>query len=289
MPATTRILLFLLLLAPEGTLLAQTSPDAPANQSPAGDAAERPSWANASWGPSQGPVKVPPPLPRTDEKNVLMSFEESPSAGNEESNSLRPAAVSAPPLAGSSTLQNQQTTPSLSAPNRKSSLPLTLPGKSSARNSPHQAKGLPSPATILSSLGVVIGIFLVLAWILRRAAPRGLARLPDEAFEMLGRAPLAGKQHVHLLRCGNKLLLVSVTPAGTETLTEITDPQEVDRLAGLCRQGHPHSSTAAFRQVFAQLAPKRPSRKSLEESVYDTYDSSGIDLSGAMGWEQRNA
>ena len=54
-----------------------------------------------------------------------------------------------------------------------------------------------------------------------------------------GRAPLAGRQHVHLLRCGSKLLLVSVTPGGAETLTEVTDPAEVDRLAGLCRQAHP--------------------------------------------------
>jgi hypothetical protein len=59
---------------------------------------------------------------------------------------------------------------------------------------------------------------------------------------------------VYLLRCGQKLLLVSLTPAGAETLTEVTDPQEVDRLAGLCRQAHPQSATAAFRQVFQQFA-----------------------------------
>jgi hypothetical protein len=52
-------------------------------------------------------------------------------------------------------------------------------------------------------------------------------------------------------------LLVSVTPAGAETLTEITDPAEVDRLAGLCRGAHPSSATAAFRHVLEQFAPRR--------------------------------
>jgi hypothetical protein len=65
---------------------------------------------------------------------------------------------------------------------------------------------------------------------------------------------------MHLLRCGNKLLLVSVTPAGAETLTEVTDPLEVDRLAGLCRQAHAQSATVAFRQVFQQLGARSEKR-----------------------------
>ena len=44
---------------------------------------------------------------------------------------------------------------------------------------------------------------------------------------------------------------------GVETLTEITEPEEVDRLAGICRQAHPDSTTAAFRQVFQQFAGQR--------------------------------
>ena len=65
---------------------------------------------------------------------------------------------------------------------------------------------------------------------------------------------------MHLLRCGNKLLLVSVTPVGAETLTEVTDPIEVDRLAGLCRQAHPQSATATFRQVLNQFGSREENR-----------------------------
>jgi flagellar biogenesis protein FliO len=111
---------------------------------------------------------------------------------------------------------------------------------------------------VAGSLAVVLGLFLLVAWAMRRAAPRGSALLPSEVFEVLGRAHLAGRQQAHLLRCGRKLLLVSVTPAGVETLTEVTEPLEVDRLAGLCRQAQPHGATAAFRQIFQQWAPSSP-------------------------------
>jgi flagellar biogenesis protein FliO len=113
---------------------------------------------------------------------------------------------------------------------------------------------LPSVVTVAGSLALVLGIFFLVAWGMRRASPAGGTALPGEVFEVLGRAAMASRQQVHLLRCGNKLILVSVTTAGAETLTEITDPAEVDRLAGLCRQAHPNSATAAFRQVFGQFA-----------------------------------
>ncbi|MBN1909987.1 MAG: flagellar biosynthetic protein FliO [Pirellulales bacterium] len=131
--------------------------------------------------------------------------------------------------------------------------PVPLPGPSAKGSKIVGNAGLGALATTGGALGVVLGLFLLMAWLMRRAAPRGTGALPNEAFEILGRAPLANRQQVHLLRCGRKLLLVSVTQVGAETLTEITDPVEVDRLAGLCQQTKPGSSTSTFRQVFQQL------------------------------------
>jgi hypothetical protein len=71
---------------------------------------------------------------------------------------------------------------------------------------------------------------------------------------VLGRVPLAARQFAELLRVGNKLVLVSLTPSGAETLTEVTDPAEVDRLVGLCQQSNPYSTTKAFEQVFQQMS-----------------------------------
>jgi len=117
------------------------------------------------------------------------------------------------------------------------------------------------------ALAFVLGLFLVVVWGLRRAAPKATLPLPSDVVEVLGRAPLAHRQHVHLVRCGNKLLLVSVRPEGAETLTEITDPVEVDRLAGLCRQSRPGSPTAAFRQIFDQFSHSNRQRPVTEEAT----------------------
>ena len=129
-------------------------------------------------------------------------------------------------------------------------LPLARPGASDDR----VASGLPPLATAAGSLAIVLALFFITAWLLRRGAPQAALSLPRDVVEVLGRAPLPGKQQVHLLRCGHKLLLVWAGSGGVETLTEITDPAEVDRLAGICRAAHPHSATAAFRNVFQQLA-----------------------------------
>ena len=114
--------------------------------------------------------------------------------------------------------------------------------------------GASSLLTVGSSLAVVLGLFLLVAWIFKRAMPGQSGLLPREVVEVLGRTSLGARQQVHLVRCGNKLLLVSSTPGGMETLTEIAEPDEVQRLSALCRQTQPGSSTAAFRQVFQQLA-----------------------------------
>ena len=121
---------------------------------------------------------------------------------------------------------------------------------------PSGSRGSPASAvtTIGSSLAIVLGLFLIFAWLLRRGTPGLAAPLPTEVVEVLGRAPLAGRQQIHLLRLGRKLLLVSVSATGAETLAEVTDPDEVDHLAGLCRATLPNSTSGAFRQVFQQFA-----------------------------------
>jgi len=141
----------------------------------------------------------------------------------------------------------------LAAPQASPGLPVSPPGKAADRNQ-RRGGSAASAVTVVGSLAMVVGIFLLVAWTMRRATPKSMMPLPGEVFEVLGRASMAARQQAYLLRCGHKLLLVSVTPAGAETLTEIDDPLEVDRLAGLCRQSAPGSATATFRHVFAQLS-----------------------------------
>jgi flagellar biogenesis protein FliO len=114
--------------------------------------------------------------------------------------------------------------------------------------------------TVVSSLAIVLGLFLAIVWCSKRFAPAGSAQLPREAVELLGRAPLAGRQSMQLIRVGNRLLLVALSAGGAETLSEITDPVEVEHLAGLCRRGKTDSATASFSRALSQLAsePESP-------------------------------
>jgi flagellar biogenesis protein FliO len=116
--------------------------------------------------------------------------------------------------------------------------------------------GLPLNAvyTVVCALAIVIGAFLLCAWLMRRGGRIAPQTLPTEVISVLGRVPLESRQFAQLLRVGNKLVLISLTPSGAETLTEVTDPVEVDRIVGLCQQSHPHSTTKAFEQVFQQLS-----------------------------------
>lgn len=148
---------------------------------------------------------------------------------------------------------------SLSGASPRSDAAIKLPPRgrhslSRDRSGAGRLGGPQSLVTVASSLAVVLGLFLVVAWAMRRAVPGASLTLPGEVVEVLGRATLAGREQVHLLRCGSKLLLVSVSQSGVEPLTEITDPDEVGRLAGLCRQSQPGSTTAVFRQVLQQMA-----------------------------------
>jgi flagellar biogenesis protein FliO len=100
---------------------------------------------------------------------------------------------------------------------------------------------------------MVVGLFLLCAWALRRGARSSVKLLSGDVAQVLGRVPLAARQFAELVHVGNKLVLLSVTSAGAETLTEITDPLEVDRLLGICKQADSASSTAEFDEMFRQL------------------------------------
>lgn len=151
--------------------------------------------------------------------------------------------------------------------------PRSAAGNESQTSSP---SGLPSLVTVFGSLGIVLAAFFVLAWLMKRGIPKNMGMLPTEVVEVLGRAPLGQRQHVHLMRCGSRLLLVSVSATGAETLSEITDPVEVDRLTGICAQHRGDSVTASFRQVLNQFGrTKTDGEADLENGSMDAADLSG--------------
>lgn len=110
--------------------------------------------------------------------------------------------------------------------------------------------------SVVGSLLIVLAAFLFLALLFKKISPKNGRLLPKEAFEDLGRTALTPKQSLHLLRLGNRLILVSVTPDGVSPITEISDPDEVVPLLGMCRRLDAHSSTRLFRKALSEVVEK---------------------------------
>ncbi|HEY2841086.1 MAG TPA: flagellar biosynthetic protein FliO, partial [Pirellulales bacterium] len=109
---------------------------------------------------------------------------------------------------------------------------------------------------VMASLAVVIGVLFLVMWMMRRVVPGGTRRLPTEVVDVLGHVPLGHRQQAQLIRFGKKLVLVNVTATGAETLTEVTDPDEVEHLTNLARQSSPANPAASFRQILQQFERK---------------------------------
>jgi flagellar biogenesis protein FliO len=153
------------------------------------------------------------------------------------------------------------------APSNAVAVPLPL----SPRGSPAGKALLRTPtsgwgalSSVGASLSLVIAAFICVAWLSKRYLPKTAGPLPKEVVEQLGWAPLAGRQQMQLVRIGNKLLLLAVTPgSNVEPLAEVTEPAEVERLSALCRRTKSDSTTHSFREVISELE-RQPARGFVE-------------------------
>lgn len=159
-------------------------------------------------------------------------------------------------------VQQQRDAVRLASHSEPASVPKYEPIPLSIGKDPRTDRGRQRPArssgqaatTVVTSLTIVLAAFFLLVWVSRKTAPQGLSPLPGEVVESLGRAQLTARQQMQLIRLGRKLVLLSVTSTGVETITEVTDLDEVDRLCSLCQKDRSGSVTESFRQVLSQYA-----------------------------------
>lgn len=123
----------------------------------------------------------------------------------------------------------------------------------------------------LGGLAAVVALILITAKLLRKNIPGAPAALPANVVQVLGRKSLDYRHTIHLVRLGSRLLVLGSSPEGLRTLSEITDPVEVDCLAGLCQSNEPLSSPLNFGDVFRKLqrpvpADPRPDLESESDS-----------------------
>jgi flagellar biogenesis protein FliO len=213
-----------------------------------------------SWSVGDEQPSLPPrPSARTDREVQPAAFAEGKSEPLiRQPNGQNRAKQAAPAAAVTTNATGASDPRRLAPPSGPSAL---LEGKlSSDSNSlPFSLPRIESFTTAGAGLAIVVGLFLMCVWLMRRGGPKPSSPLPKEAVAVLGRVPLAGSHFAHLLQLGNKLVLVSVGPDSVTSLAEVTDPNEVNRLLGLCTRKHKNSTTAEFHQVLEELA-KEPTQ-----------------------------
>jgi flagellar biogenesis protein FliO len=121
--------------------------------------------------------------------------------------------------------------------------------------------------TTLGGLAVVLVLILSSARALRKHAPATAGIVPAEVIQVLGRRYLDHRQSIQLVRCGSRILILANSPQhGLHTLAEVTDPVEVDTLAGLCQQSQANSVSQNFVQMFQKQLRPDPPRRGRERS-----------------------
>ncbi len=112
--------------------------------------------------------------------------------------------------------------------------------------------------SVLGSLCLVLGAFFLFVLFMKKVGPKNGGHLPKEALENVGRYPLNQKLQLNLIRLGNRLILVAITPdGGVETISEIESQDEVSQILGLCRKLDPNSSQAQFKSVLDEFAQEK--------------------------------
>jgi flagellar biogenesis protein FliO len=115
----------------------------------------------------------------------------------------------------------------------------------------------------LLSLAAVVAMIVLGAKLWKKHGPPARTALPTEALDVLGRRALDPRQSIYLVRLGSRILVLGSTAGGLSTLAEISDPVEVDLVAGLCRprpEGHTADQARGFGALFDRhLWAGRPS------------------------------
>jgi flagellar biogenesis protein FliO len=92
-----------------------------------------------------------------------------------------------------------------------------------------------SPWGTIGSLFLVLGIIAVAAYLFSKHGKRLPGMLPADVVQVLGKRYIDSRNSLQLIRCGSKILVVAnSTQHGLTTLTEITDPVEVELITGQC-------------------------------------------------------
>ncbi len=133
----------------------------------------------------------------------------------------------------------------------------------------------------LAALGLVIGLILLLRWAWGKI--HGATRIGQSpVVEVLSRTAVAPKNHVILLRVGDRILICGDAPGGLRTLAEVDDPEQVAGLLAAISAAAPNSRTRNFNQLLRRFHAERDRSAEGDHDDEDRVDRARDSVSGAM-------
>ncbi len=117
------------------------------------------------------------------------------------------------------------------------SIPLRKPieTKSNEAKPPGRNRSPKSVWVTATSLVLVLILIILGASLWKKHGPQSKSSLPVDVFQLLGKKAVDQRNQIYFFRTGSKVLIVSSGVDGMRTLSEITDPVEVDYLTGVCK------------------------------------------------------
>jgi flagellar biogenesis protein FliO len=191
-------------------------------------------------------------------------------AGDSASQSTDSAAVAASPA------ESPASAPSDSARNQESESRLM---RSRSGGGAVLGRGLgrsSSPESLWWQTALVLAIVLGAMWVvLRWLRKRGIGVSfggSDSAVQVLNRGYLAGKHQMVLVRFGERILLLGVTPQSINVLSEISNPEEAAQVLGRLAGAKAGSASRDFQQAITEAADEyvEPGAAAVPELVVHT-------------------
>ena len=155
----------------------------------------------------------------------------------------------------------QSPAPSLAAPSD------TTPSSDAPTDANPNRKAFPGFRQLLFTIGALALLFVGLILLLKQLKPKEAGPLPTDVFEILGHSPLALRQQVYFLRCGNRVFIVSLSQNGVDQIGEITDPAEVDRISRRCHGEVVLPLAERLMERATERLTERPTERSTERPM----------------------
>jgi flagellar biogenesis protein FliO len=120
-----------------------------------------------------------------------------------------------------------------------SALKISRSGQAGNRSENQHDKGTAKPSgwsSMTGSLVIVITLIIGCGYFLKRVRGPDRGVLPDEILQILGRKTLDPRTTLQLVHCGSKILILTNSiQHGVRTLSEITNPTDVETILRQCQ------------------------------------------------------